>query len=140
MRKTAVVVCVIWGLFGAGCNSKVDRALDCSTFEKSSASIGHMIGTFADALEQAESLDIGLLQMRAYLEANSSSLETCTRQLERGFQTMTPEEVAQFNEAFIVQPEVMRFLDAQDRIQNAATAEQTQELEELLSSFPFFSE
>lgn len=140
MRKTAVVLCVIWGLLGAGCNSKVDRTLDCSTFEKSSSSIGHMIGTFADALEQTESLDIGLLQMRAYLEANSSSLSACTRQLEKGFQTMTPEEVAKFNEAFILQPEVMRFLDAQDHIQNAATPKQTQELEDLLSSFPFFSE
>lgn len=91
-------------------------------------------------LEKTTDTAQALQNAQAYASRSQKTVDVCVSLINDTLKNMTNEEVLKHHEAYISDPRVKRFLDAQDRFNENATPEQIEALDELLTPFFLLSE
>lgn len=132
---SGVIMCA---LAFTGCNPSVsDR---CSTVYGSTHYLADYLVQISIELDKTTDPAQALLNAQAYARRTQKHVDVCVGMINDTLKTMTNEEVLKHHEAYISDPRVKRFLDAQDRFNEKATPEQIEALDELLMPLFLLSE
>lgn len=134
-----VCVCCI-GLLFLACERRDQRRIVCGDFEQSQAAVLTFIGEIAQQIEQNSDPETVLKVVSETFKRDGASIDGCTTLIDEHLRAMTSDEVRSYHADFIAKAEVLRLLDAQDKFQERATAEQIEVIDEFLGKVFLLSE